>query len=70
MRLKREKLQAARARVFDHARRVGHVTNAEAVALLGGKQGYYHLDRMRQLGYLRRKGRNMWVPDMRRRAYA
>jgi len=55
-----------RAKVFKRAKAQGFITNAEAAEIGNWLQGFYHLNVLRYRGYLKRKGRNKWVPTKKR----
>jgi hypothetical protein len=57
----------ARLRVLKKAQRVGHITNEQAKKVGGWAQAYYHLNKLAEAGFLRRKEYNTWVPTRRSR---
>ena len=69
---KRKKIQringraeAARARVLKAAKRAGRITSHKAMEIGEWKQGWYHLEKLRQAGLLKHAGHNEWKPTRR-----
>jgi len=65
----RRATERKRAKVFKRAKKNGFITNAEAKKIGGWKQAWHHLDVMRERGYLKQAGHNLWTPDGRKKKY-
>jgi len=63
----RQTTERKRAKVFKRAKRQGFVTNNEAKKIGGWIQAWYHLNAMREAGYLKQKGHNLWVIGRKRK---
>jgi len=57
---KQEAIARAYAHILDFARRHGSITNKQASSIGGFAQGYYHLRKLEQRGWLRRSDYNKW----------
>ena len=63
----RKATERKRARVFKRAKRKGFITNAEAKKIGGWAQAWHHLNVMRDLGYLKQAGHNLWTPGRKKK---
>jgi hypothetical protein len=61
----RKQVARARLRVLKKARAAGHITNEQARRVGQWDQAWYHLNKLAEAGYLRRKEYNTWVPAKR-----
>jgi len=63
----RRATEKKRAKVFKRAKSKGYITNAEAKEIGSWAQAWHHLNVMRDAGYLKQAGHNLWVPTKKRR---
>jgi Mn-dependent DtxR family transcriptional regulator len=56
----RPRIERARVKVVEFARRHGSVTSAQAQEILAVSQAYYHLAELARMGYLEHAGYNLW----------
>jgi hypothetical protein len=63
----RRRTERKRAKVFRRAKQQGYITNNEARKIGGWMQSWYHLNAMREAGYLKQSGHNLWVVGRKRK---
>jgi hypothetical protein len=63
----RRATERKRAKVFKRAKQQGYITNVEAARLGKWAQGFYHLDVLRNRGYLKQKAHNLWIPTSKKK---
>ena len=63
----RRATERKRAKIFRRAKKNGFITNAEAKEIGKWKQAWHHLNVMREAGYLKQAGHNLWLPGRKRK---
>jgi hypothetical protein len=59
---RKKKIAKARLRVLQEAQSAGSITNAKAKKIGRWNQAWFHLNKMVQVGVLKRNGFNRWIP--------
>ena len=63
----RRETEKKRAKIFKRAKEQGYITNSQAKQIGKWGQSWHHLNVMRNAGYLKQAGHNLWILGKRKK---